>query len=82
MSRMAMTMGIVGDPLLAVRGLGVHVVELVLLGVAEVPEEVVVVEVGVVDQALEVQADLRRRQLRQLAAVGITPLLDGNGMRW
>ena len=55
----------------------VDAVELVPLGVAEVAEEVVVVEVCVVDQALEVQADLRRRQLRQLAAVGITPLLVG-----
>ena len=57
----------------------VSVVQLVLLGVAEIPEEVVIVEVGVVDQALEVQADLGRRQLRQLAAVGITPLMHGDG---
>ena len=57
----------------------VDAVELVALGVSEVSEEVVVVEVGVVDQSLEVQADLRRSQLRQLAAVGITPLF---GKRW
>ena len=36
-----------------------HIVELIPLGVSEVAEEVVVVEVGIVDQALEIEADLR-----------------------
>ena len=52
----------------------VAVVELILLGVDEVSEEVVVREARVVDQALEVQADLGGGEFRQLAACGVTAL--------
>ena len=58
----------VGGP----RRQSVPVVELVLLGLDEVPEEVVVAEVGVVDQALEVQAYLGGGQLGKLAAAPVS----------
>ena len=48
----------------------IALVQLVLLGLDEVSEEVVIAEVGVIDQALEIDGDLRCGEFCQVGGCG------------